>query len=157
MAQAFRRHFLMPNELPRGFMYSDWTVTNPALPGYDNRRALSVEFGRDSLFARISWSIYAGADRFDCPAKMSERWPRRNVINRRPVYVNEGIHGVNVWTCLPPHAVGNVQPLEASVWYDIRLHKPAMLALAMRMVAMAKAAASRRRRASPGPVFANVP
>ena len=141
MAQAFRHPLLIPNELPHGFIYSDWIVANRAQPGYDNRRQLSIEFGRDSLFARIDWSIYAGADRFDCPAKMSERWPRRSVINGRPVYANEGIHGVSVWTCLPPHAVGNVQPLEASVWYDIRLHTPAMLALAMRMVATAKSSA----------------
>ena len=139
MARAFRRPLLMPAELPRGFIYSDWTFAARAQPGYDDRRQLSVAFGRDSLFARITWTVYAGADRFDCPNRTSQRWPRRGVIDGRPIYVNEAIHGVSVWTCLPPRAAGNVQPLEAMLWYDIRLHRPAMLRLAMRMVGKAKA------------------
>jgi len=139
MARAFRRPLLMPAELPRGFIYSDWIFAARAQPGYDDRRQLSVAFGRDSLFARITWTVYAGADRFDCPNRTSQRWPRRGVIDGRPIYVNEAIHGVSVWTCLPPRAAGNVQPLEAMLWYDIRLHRPAMLRLAMRMVGKAKA------------------
>ena len=138
MAAAFRRPLLLPTRLPGGFIFSDWSVAARGEPGFDDRRQLSLVFGRDSLFARIGWTVSSGVERLglDCPRKNRRR--PLSVIHGRPVYGNEGIHGVSVWTCLPPNRVGNASPLEVSLWYDIRLHSRAMLRLAMRMVGNAK-------------------
>jgi hypothetical protein len=138
MAAAFRRPLLLPTRLRGGFIFSDWNVAARAEPGFDDRRRLSVVFGRDSLFAKIDWSVSSGVERLglDCPRKHAPR-PLR-VIDGRRIYANEGIHGVSVWTCLARNRVGNASPLEVSLWYDIRLHSPAMLRLAMRMVGTAK-------------------
>jgi hypothetical protein len=56
MAAAFRRRLLLPTELPSGFIFSDWNVAARAVPGFDDRRQLSVVFGRDSLFAKMDWA-----------------------------------------------------------------------------------------------------
>jgi hypothetical protein len=140
MAAAFRRPLLLPTRLPGGFIFSDWNVDARAEPGFDDRRRLSFVFGRDSLFAKIDWTVSSGVDTsgLDCPLK--NKPPRVTVIDGRPIYANEGIHGVSVWTCLPPHRGGNASPLEVALWYDIRLHSPEMLRLAMRMVGTAKPA-----------------
>ena len=37
-----------------------------------------------------------------------------------------------------PETIGNAEPLEVSMWYDIRLHTPRMLRLAIRMIGTAK-------------------
>jgi hypothetical protein len=140
MAAAFRRPLLLPTRLPGGFIFSDWSVAPRAEPGYDERRQLSLVFGHDSLFAKIGWTVSSGVDTtgLDCPLK--HKPPRVTVIDGLPIYANEGIHGVSVWTCIPPHRVGNASPLEVSLWYDIRLHSRAMLRLAMRMVGTAQPA-----------------
>jgi hypothetical protein len=138
MATVFRRPLLLPTRLPGGFIFSDWSVAARAEPGFDDRRLLSVVFGRDSLYARIDWAVSSGVDTtgLDCPRK--NKPPRVMVIDGRAIYVNEGIHGVSVWSCFPPNRVGNARPLEVSLWYDIRLHSPAMLRLAMWMVGTAE-------------------
>jgi uncharacterized protein YecT (DUF1311 family) len=59
------------------------------------------------------------------------------VVKSRPIYVNEGIHGVYVWTCFPRETVDNAEPLEVSMWYDIRLQSPEMLRRAMHMIGTA--------------------
>jgi hypothetical protein len=152
MAAAFRGPLLLPTKLPGGFIYSDWNVAAHAEPGFDDRRRLSVVFGRDSLFAKIDWAVSSGVDHtgLDCPRK--HKPPRLTVIDGRPIYVNEGIHGVSVWTCFARNRVGNARQLEVSLWYDIRLHSPAMLRLATRMVGTAqprlRQRSSDRRRAS---------
>jgi hypothetical protein len=152
MAAAFRRPLVLPTRLPGGFIYSDWNVAVRAEPGFDDRRRLSVVFGRDSLFAKIDWAVSSGVDTsgLDCPRK--NKPARVAVIHGRAIYDNEGIHGVSVRTCLPPHRVGNTRPLEISLWYDIRLHSRAMLRLAMRMVGTAqprlRQRSAERRRAS---------
>ena len=138
MAAAFQRPLLLPRKLPGGFIFSDWNVTARAYPGFDDRRRLSVVFGRDSLFAKLDWTVSSGVDTTGLDCALKHRPPPVTVIDGRPIYANEGIHGVNVWTCIPPHRVGNASPLEVSLWYDIRLHSPAMLRLAMRMVGTAK-------------------
>jgi hypothetical protein len=134
MAAAFRRPRLLPTRLPGGFIFSDWNVAARAEPGFDDRRRLSVVFGRDSLFAKIEWAVSSGVERLglDCPRKHAPR--PLTVIDGRRIYANEGIHGVSVWTCLARNR------LEVSLWYDIRLHSPAMLRLAMRMVGTAQRA-----------------
>jgi hypothetical protein len=152
MAVAFRRPLFLPTRLPGGFIYSDWDVAARSEPGFVDRRRVSVVFGRDSLFAKIDWMVSSGVDTtgLDCPLK--HKPPRVTVIDGRPIYANEGIHGVSVWTCIPPHSVGNARPLEVSLWYDIRLHSRAMLRLAMRMIGTAqprlRQRSSDRRRAS---------
>jgi hypothetical protein len=84
--------------------------------------------------------VSSGADRLglNCPTKGKPSAQSQTVINRRAIYAIEGIHGVSVWTCIPPNVVGNARPLEVSMWYDIRLHNPTMLRLAMRMIGTAK-------------------
>lgn len=137
MVLAFQRPLFLPTRLPGGFIYSDWSVA-ARIDNVDPRRQLSVRFARDSLFQQVAWHVSYGADRLglDCPSK---RRPRPEaVINGRPLYANEGIHGVSVWTCFAPETVDNAEPLEVSMWYDIRLHNPKMLRLAMRMVGTAK-------------------
>jgi hypothetical protein len=138
MAAAFRRPLFLPTKLPGGFIYSDWNVAARAEPGFDDRRRVSVVFGRDSLFAKIDWAVLSGVDGtgLDCPRR--HKPPRLTVVGGRAVYVNEGIHGVSVWTCLRPRLAGGARPLEISLWYDIRLHSPAMLRLAARMVGTAE-------------------
>ena len=139
ISRAFRSPAPLPAVLPPGFLYSDWSLAPRGNIG-DHRRDLTVGFGRDSLFAQLVWDVQSGVDSqgLDCPRKASERWPRRVIVHGRPIYVNVGIHGAQVWTCLPPHAAGNARPLELSLWYDIRLNTPAMRRLAIRMVATAR-------------------
>jgi hypothetical protein len=137
MVLAFQRPLFLPTRLPGGFIYSDWSVA-ARIDNVDPRRQLSVRFARDSLFQQVAWHVSYGADRLglDCPSKHRPR--PEAVINGRPLYANEGIHGVSVWTCFAPETVDNAEPLEVSMWYDIRLHNPKMLRLAMRMVGTAK-------------------
>jgi hypothetical protein len=45
---------------------------------------------------------------------------------------------VSVWSCIAPGVVGNAKPIELSMRYDIRLHNPTMIRLAMRMIGTAK-------------------
>jgi hypothetical protein len=138
MALAFRRPLFLPARLPGGFLYSDWRVVAHVEPQLDPRRQLSVGFGRDSLFEQILWDVSSGVDRLGLECQRKDNLRPQAVINGRAIYANEGIHGVSVWTCFPPETVGNVKPLEVSMWYDIRLHNPEMLRLAIRMMGTAK-------------------
>ncbi len=137
MAAGFGRQLLLPTVLPGGFIYSDWKVSAHAEPGVDPRRQINVSFSRDSLFQQILWSVSYGVDRLGLDCQRKNKLRPRAVISGRPIYANEGIHGVSVWTCLPRGVVGNVEPLEVSMWYDIRLHNPKMLRLATRMIGTA--------------------
>jgi hypothetical protein len=130
MRAAFRQALLLPTRLPGGFIYSDWNLAGPA-----HKRDLRLTFGRNSLFTQITWHV-SSSPRGHCPT--SGNPPRRAVVNGRSIYVNEGIHGVEVSTCIAPGIVGNRRPAQFAMWYDIRLHNPTMLRLAMRMIATAK-------------------
>jgi hypothetical protein len=138
MALAFRRPLFLPTRLPSGFIYSDWRVAVHVEHQVDPRRQVSVGFGRDSLFEQILWDVSSGVDRLGLECQRKDKLRPQAVINGRAIYANEGIHGVSVWTCFASKAVGNVKPLEVSMWYDIRLHNPKMLRLAMRMIGTAK-------------------
>jgi hypothetical protein len=138
MALAFRRPLLLPTRLPSGFIYSDWRVAAHVEPQVDPRRQVSVGFGRDSLFEQILWDVSSGVDRLGLDCQRKDKLRPQAAINGRAIYANEGIHGVRVWTCFAPETVGNVRPLDVSMWYDIRLHNPEMLRLAMRMIGTAK-------------------
>jgi len=138
MAFAFRRPLFLPTRLPSGFIYSDWRVAAHVEPQVDPRRQVSVGFGRDSLFEQILWDVSSGVDRLGLECHRKDKLRPQAVINGRAIYANEGIHGVSVWTCFAPETVGNVKPLEVSMWYDIRLHNAEMLRLAMRMIGTAK-------------------
>lgn len=142
MATSFRRPLLLPTELPGGFIYSQWYVGDPFDTG-ERRRQLSISFGRDGLFSHVSWHLLSGVDTLalDCPAQ-NDLEPLA-VIKGRPIYANEGIHGVSVWTCIPADVVGNEEPLEVHLWYDIRLHSSSMLRLATRMVGAARLVSSK--------------
>jgi hypothetical protein len=137
MLVAFRRALFLPTRLPGGFIYSDWAlVARTGIGG--PQRELTVGFGRDSLFKQMAWHVSSGADNpgLDC---LSKHKPRpQAVINGRSIYANEGIHGVDVWTCFASKTVGNAKPLVVGLWYDIRLHNPKMLYLAMRMIGAAR-------------------
>lgn len=137
MSASFGRPLLLPTELPGGFIYSQWYAGDRFDTG-ERRSQLSISFGRDGLFTQVSWDLFSGVDPLAlfCPGRGD--WQPRRVINGRTIYANEAIHGVSVWTCIPPHVVGNEEPLEVNLWYDIRLQSPAMLRLAMRMVGFAR-------------------
>jgi len=137
MAASFRRPFLLPRELPEGFIYSQWYAgTEPG--SMDHRPQLGITFGRDGLFTHLHWHLASGVDPLELYCPVESDWQPLTVINGRPIYANEGIHGVSVWTCVPPHAVGNDELLEVNLWYDIRLHNPSMLRLASRMIGDAR-------------------
>ena len=138
MIAGFGRPLLLPAVLPGGFIYSDWKVSAHAEPGVDPRRQTTVSFGRDSLFQQILWNVSYGVDRLGLDCQRKNKLRPRAVIRGRPIYANVGIHGVSVWTCFARGAIGNSEPLEVSVWYDIRLHSPKMLRLATRMIGTAK-------------------
>ena len=131
MAAGFRRPLLLPRVLPGGFIYSDWNVSDP-------QPRISVSFGRDSLFQQILWNISYGVDQPGLDCQRKNKLQPRALFRGRPIYANEEIHGVRVWTCLPRRVAGNVERLEVSMWYDIRLHNPKMLRLATRMIGTAK-------------------
>jgi hypothetical protein len=138
MAVSFRRPLFLPTKLPGGFIFSQWHVA-PGVAGFGGRRELSAIFGRDGLFTRLEWRVSWDIDVSaygDCSHRFSR--PREVVVNGRATYANEAIHAVSVWTCIPPNAAGNAKPLEVSLWYDIRLHSPAMLRLARRMIGTAR-------------------
>jgi len=137
MAVAFERPLFLPTRLPGGFIYSDWSVA-ARVDSVDPRRQLSVEFGRDSLFARIGWAVSSGVDRLGLECQRKDKLRPQAVINGRAIFANEGIHGVSVWTCFAPKTIGNAKPLEVSMWYDIRLHNAKMLRLAIRIIGTAK-------------------
>jgi hypothetical protein len=139
MLTVFRRPLFVPDRLPLGFIFSDWSFSARGDPEVDPRRSISLTFGRDSLLSQVVWGVASGVEKLalECPRK---RRPEPYAeINGRPIYVNEGIHGVEVWTCLGEHRFGNDQPLEISVWYDIRLHGPPMLHWATQTIATAQA------------------
>jgi len=143
MAASFRRPLFVPTRLPGGFIFSQWRVS-PHRDSLDRRRVLDVTFGRDALSTLLVWTVYSGIDKegFDCPRKPLRLAPtsaqHQILIHRRSIYAIEGIHGVSVWTCVRANTVGNAKPLEIAVWYNIRLHSPAMLSLAMRMIGYGK-------------------
>jgi hypothetical protein len=60
------------------------------------------------------------------------------MIDRRRVYFGAGIHGARAWRCVPARAVGNPQPLEIELWYDIRLDGATMRREVLRLVTAAK-------------------
>jgi hypothetical protein len=132
MAVAFRRPLFLPRRLPGGFIYSDWSV---ATRSFGQQRELTVRFGRDSLFAQILWDVSSG---FDACGLWKGKLRPQAVINCRAIYANAGIHGVEVSTCFTPKTVGNAKPLAVGMWYDIRLHNPKMLRLAMRLIGTAR-------------------
>jgi uncharacterized protein YecT (DUF1311 family) len=136
MAASFRRPILLPRELPDGFIYSQWYEGDPFDTG-ERRPQLSITFARDGLFTHLEWHLASGIDPLGLYCSTASEWQPLTVINGRPIYANEAIHGVSVWTCLAPHVVGNEEPLQVDLWYDIRLHSPTMLRLATRMVGTA--------------------
>jgi hypothetical protein len=143
MAPFFRGPLFLPTRLPGGFIFSEWRVS-PHRDSLDRRRVLDVTFGRDALSTLLVWTIYAGIDKegFDCPRKPLRLAPtsaqHQVLIRGRSIYAIEGIHGVSVWTCVRANTVGNAEPLEIALWYNIRLQSPAMLSLAMRMIGYGK-------------------
>jgi hypothetical protein len=137
MLVAFRRPLVLPTRLPGGFIYSDWALL--AGTGIEGpRRELNVRFGGDSLFEQIAWHVSSEADSWglDCLGKSKPR--PQAVINGRRIYANEAMHSVEVWTCFAPRTTGNAKPLVVGLWYDIRLHSPKMLHLALRIIGAAR-------------------
>jgi hypothetical protein len=133
MASVFPAPFFLPTGLPNGFIYSGWNVSTSS---YSGPHAAVLDFGRDGLFTQVLWNVHWGTEKAmydDCVVR--SHWTPRAIINGQKVYVIEGIHGVGVFTCIGKNTIANTQPIEISIWYDIRLHNPSMLRWAERMVA----------------------
>jgi hypothetical protein len=135
LGREFGTQLYLPRSLPRGFIFTGWSLVRHA-PG-DGRRWVFVTFGRDGVL--LHWSVYSGVEKFaiECPHGHPSRWDlkRSMLIQGRRILFADGIHGASAWECIPPHAIGNPEPLEVALWYDIRLDYPAMRRTARQVVA----------------------
>lgn len=138
MGRAFGPPFFLPRSLPRGFVFTRWTV-RPAGFDLEPRRTLRATFGRDGVL--LEWTILAGVDKYgdDCPRHGKPLAAMHTFASHgQRISFGAGIHGATAWRCLPRHAVGNKRPLEVELWYDINLDSNKMRRRAVRMVATAR-------------------